>query len=80
LEYVVDERLQEEQVLDTASCQLASILVMEYSELVAAAGGDAIRETLVGGIVGIHDGCVTEKLVEYTWSVILAGEWEGSLN
>jgi hypothetical protein len=80
LEYVMDERPEEERVLDAASRQLASVLATEYSELVAAAGGDVMGETLVGGIVGIHDGCVTEELVEYARSVILAGEWEGSLN
>jgi hypothetical protein len=65
LEYEVDERPEEEWVLDAASHQLASVLTTEYSELVAAAGGDAMRETLVGGIVGIRDGCVTKELVEY---------------
>jgi hypothetical protein len=80
LEYVEDERLEEEQVLDAASRQLASVLTAEYSDLVAAAGGDAMKETLIGGIVGVRDGCVTEELVEYARSVILAGEWEGSLN
>jgi hypothetical protein len=80
LEYVVDERPEEERVLDAASHQLASVLAMEYSELVAMAGGDAMRETLVSGIIGIRDGCVTEELVEYAWSIILVGEWEGSLN
>jgi hypothetical protein len=80
LEYVVDERPEEVWVLDTTSHQLVSILVTEYSELVATASGDAIRETLVSGIIGVRDGCVIEELVEYAWSIILAGNWEGSIN
>jgi hypothetical protein len=80
LEYVEDERLEEERVLDAASRQLASVLATEYSELVAAVGGDAMKETSVGGIVGVHDGCVTKELVKYARGVILSGEWEGSLN
>jgi hypothetical protein len=80
LEYVEDERPEEERVLDAASRQLASVLATEYSEMVAAAGGDAMAETSVGGIVGVRDGCVTEELVEYARGVILSGEWEGSLD
>jgi hypothetical protein len=80
LEYMEDERPEKERVLDAASRQLASILATEYSKLVAAAGGDAMKETLVGGIVGVRDGCVTEELVEYARGVILSGEWEGSLD
>jgi hypothetical protein len=78
LEYVEDERSEEERVMDAASLQLASVLATEYSEMVSAAGGDAMRETLVGGIVGVRDGRVTEELVEYARGVILSGEWEGS--
>jgi hypothetical protein len=74
LEYVVNKRSEDERVLDAASRQLASILAAEYSELVAVAGGDVMRETLVGGVIGIHDGCVTEELVEYARDVILLGD------
>jgi hypothetical protein len=74
LEYVEDERPEEEWVLDAASHQLASILAAEYSELVAAAGGDVMGETSVSGIIGIRDGCVMEELVEYARSIIVAGE------
>jgi hypothetical protein len=77
LELVVDKRSDMEWALDAVSRQLASILAAEYSEMVAAAGGDAIKETLVSGIVGIRDGCVTKELVEYAWDVILSGDWEG---
>jgi hypothetical protein len=77
LELVVDKRLDIEWSLDAASRQLASVLAVEYSEMVAAAGGDAMKETLVGGIIGIRDGCVTKELVEYAWDVILSGDWEG---
>jgi hypothetical protein len=79
LEYVVDKRSEEEWALDAVSRQLASVLATEYSEMVAVAGGDAMKETLIGGIVGIHDGCVMKELVEYARDVILSGDWEGPL-
>jgi hypothetical protein len=79
LEYVVDKRSEEEWVLDAMSCQLVSILATEYSETVATAGGDAMKETLIGRIIGICDSCVTKELVEYAQDVNLSGDWEGPL-